>query len=30
MMSRGYDTALRPHLLKHLEEIDEADLAVRG
>lgn len=28
MMSRRYDTALRPHLLKRLEEIDEADILI--
>ncbi len=28
MMTRRYDTALRPHLLKRLEEIDEADILI--
>ena len=27
-MSRDYDTALRPHLQKRLEEIQEADLLI--
>ena len=27
-MSRRYDTALRPHLLKRLEEIEEADILI--